>query len=185
VTFACRAAGRKFVDVQQSQGSAIAEETINRIAALYAIEKEGLGRFPAERVAIRQKKAILIFDDLEPWLHAQLPEISGKPRLATAIRYALSRMPKTCPYLDNGFLELDNKTCERAVMPVVLDRKNWMFAGSERGGKAIAIAFTLIETAKLNGVDPQAWLTDVLRRIANQKINLIDQLLPWYYRMSD
>jgi transposase len=94
-------------------------------------------------------------------------------------------MPKTRPYLDNGFLELDNNTCERAVKPVAIGRKNWMFAGSERGGKAMAIAFTLIETAKLNGVDPQAWLTDILSRIADHKINRIDELMPWNYLAGD
>ena len=172
---------RKFVDVQQSQGSAIAEEAIKRIAKLYGVENEARGCSPAERVAIRQEKAKPVFDDLEAWLHAQLPKISGKSPLARAIRYALSRMPKTRPYLDNGFLELDNNTCERAVKPVALGRKNWMFAGSEHGGKAMAIAFTLIETAKLNGIDPQAWLTDVLGRIADHKINQIDELLPWNY----
>jgi transposase len=172
---------RKFVDVQQSQGSAIAEEAIKRIAMLYGIEKEARSCSPAERVAIRQKKAKPVFDNLETWLHAQLPKISGKSPLAKAIRYALGRMPKTRPYLDNGFLELDNNICERAVKPVALGRKNWMFAGSERGGKAMAIAFTLIETAKLNGVDPQAWLTNVLGRIADHKINRVDELLPWNY----
>jgi len=94
-------------------------------------------------------------------------------------------MPKTRPYLDIGFLEFDNNTCERAVKPVAIGRKNWMFAGSERGGKAMAIAFTLIETAKLNGVDPQVWLTDVLSRIADHKINRIDELLPWNYRSDE
>jgi transposase len=172
---------RKFVDVQQSQGSAIAEEAIKRIAKLYGIEKEVRGHSPEERVVLRQKKAKPVFDDLEQWLHAQLPKISGKSPLARAIRYALGRMPKTRAYLDNGFLELDNNTVERAVKPVALGRKNWMFAGSQRGGKAMAIAFTLIETAKLNGVDPQAWLTDVLSRIADHKINRIDELLPWNY----
>ena len=87
--------------------------------------------------------------------------------LAKAIRYALNRMPKTRPYLDNGFLELDNNTAERAMKPVAIGRKNWMFAGSQRGGNSMAIAFTLIETAKLNKVDPQAWLTWVLERIAD------------------
>ena len=135
----------------------------------------------AERVVIRQEKAMPIFDNLETWLHAQLPKISGKSPLAKAIRYALTRMPKTRHYLDNGFLELDNNTCERAVKPVAIGRKNWMFAGSERGGKAMAIAFTLIETAKLNEVDPQAWLTNVLSCIADHKINRIDELLPWNY----
>jgi len=177
---ACMAhARRKFVDVQQSQGSAIAEEAIKRIAALYGIEKEARGRSPAKRVAIRQKKAKPIFDDLETWLHAQLPKISGKSPLARAIRYALTRMLKTRPYLDNGFLELDNNTCERAVKPIALGRKNYLFMGSEGGGKAAAIAYTLIETAKLNGVDPQAWLTWVLGRIADHKINKLDELMPW------
>ena len=172
---------RKFVDVQQSQGSAIAEEAIRRIAALYAVEKEARGLLPDERASLRNSKAKPVFDDLEIWLHAQLPKISGKSPLAKAIRYALSRMSKTRPYLDNGFLELDNNTCERAVKPVALGRKNWIFAGSQRGGKSMAIAFTLIETAKLNGVDPQAWLTDVLSRIADHKITRLDELMPWRY----
>ncbi len=84
-------------------------------------------------------------------------------------------------YLEDGFLELDNNSAERAMKPVALGRKNWMFAGSQRGGKAMAIAFTLIETAKLNKVDPQAWLTWVLERVADHKINKIDELLPWNY----
>ena len=93
----------------------------------------------------------------------------------------LGRMPKTRPYLDNGFLELDNNTAERAMKPVAIGRKNWMFAGSQRGGNSMAIAFTLIETAKLNGVDPQAWLTWVLERVADHKINRLDELMPWNY----
>lgn len=172
---------RKFVDIQQSQGSAIAEEAILRIAKLYGIEKAARERDPEERVALRQSQAKPVFDDLEQWLHAQLPKISGKSPLARAIRYALSRMPKTRPWLDNGFLELDNNSAERAIKPIALGRKNWMFAGSERGGKSLAIASTLIETAKLNEVDPQAWLTDVLSRISDHKINRIDELLPWNY----
>ena len=172
---------RKFVDVQQSQGSAIAEEAIKRIAALYAVEKEGRGLRPDERVSLRSSKAKPVFDDLETWLQAQLPKISGKSPLAKAIRYALARMPKVRPYLDKGFLELDNNTCERAMKPVAIGRKNWMFAGSEGGGKVMAIAFTLIETAKLNGIDPQAWLTHVLGRIADHKITKLDELMPWRY----
>ncbi len=172
---------RKFVDVFTSQGNAIAEEAIRRIAELYAVEKEVRGTSPAARVALRQARAKPIFDDLEAWLHAQLPKISGKSPLAQAIRYALGRMPKARPYLENGHLELDNNTAERAVKPVAIGRKNWMFAGSEGGGKAMAIAFTLIETAKLNNVDPQAWLTWVLEQIADHKITRLDELLPWRY----
>ena len=172
---------RKFVDVHQAQGGAVAEEAITRIAALYAVEKQARGKTPTERAALRQEQARPLFDDLEKWLEAQLPKISGKTPLAKAIRYALNRLPKARPYLDNGRLELDNNAVERAMKPVALGRKNWLFAGSEGGGKAMAIAFTLIETAKLNNVDPQAWLSWVLDRIADHKINRIDELLPWNY----
>lgn len=104
---------------------------------------------------------------MEQWLHDQLPRIC--------------RLPKARAYLDHGCLELDNNAAERAVKPVAIGRKNWMFAGSEGGGKAMAVAITLIETAKLNGVDPQAWLNWVLERIADHKINRLDELMPWRY----
>jgi len=100
-----------------------------------------------------------------------LPKIPGKSELAKAIRYALTRMNKLRPYLDHGFLELDNHSAERSTKPIALGRKNDLFVGSQGGGKSAAIAYTLIETAKLNGVDPQAWLTDVLKRIAEHKIH--------------
>jgi len=172
---------RKFVDIFAAQGSAIAEEAIKRIAELYAVEKEARGKPPEERAAHRQADAKPIFDALEEWLHAQLPKISGKSPLAKAIRYALGRMPKARPYLSNGHLEADNNTAERAVKPVAIGRKNWMFAGSQGGGKAMAIGYTLIETAKLHKVDPQAWLTWVLAQIADHKITRLDELTPWRY----
>ena len=172
---------RKFVDVFASQGNAIAEEAIRRIAELYAVEKNVRGKSHDARVALRQSRSKPIFDDLEAWLHAQLPKLSGKSPLAQAIRYALGRMPKARQYLENGHLELDNNTAERAVKPVAIGRKNWMFAGAEGGGKAMAIAFTLIETAKRNNVDPQAWLTWVLDQIADHKITRLGELLPWRY----
>ena len=129
----------------------------------------------------RQSRSNPIFNDLETWLHAQLPKISGKSPLAKAIRYALTRMKKLRPWLDHGFLELDNNAAERSMRPIALGRKNYLFMGSEGGGKSAAIAYTLIETAKLNGVDPQAWLTDVLGRISDHMVNRIDELLPWHY----
>lgn len=101
--------------------------------------------------------------------------------MVLVIRYALGRMPKARPYMCNGHLELDNNTAERAVKPVAIGRKNWMFTGSKGRGKAMAIAYTLIETAKLYDVDPQAWLTWVLGHIADHKINRLDELLPWRY----
>jgi hypothetical protein len=172
---------RKFVDVQQSQGSAIAEEAIKRIARLYGVEKAARGQPPDERAKIRQDKAKPIFDDLEVWLHAQLPKISGKSPLAGAIRYGLTRMKRLRPYLDHGILELDNNTAERSMRGIAIGRKNWLFMGSEGGGKSAAIAYTLIETAKLNGIDPQAWLTDTLGRISDHKITRLDELMPWRY----
>jgi transposase len=158
---------RKFVDIHKAQGSAIAEEAIKRIAKLYGVEKEVRGQPPDQRVKARQS--------------AQLTRISGKSPLAGAIRYALTRMKKLRPWLDHGFLELDNNTAERSMRPIALGRKNYLFMGSEGGGKSAAIAYTLIETAKLNGVDPQAWLTDVLGRIAEHKITKLDELMPWRY----
>ena len=152
-----------------------------RIAALYAVEKEARGSSPEERVRLRQLKAKPVLDDFEQWLGAQLTLISGKTPLAEAIRYALTRIKRLRPYLDNGVLEIDNNTAERAMRGVAIGRKNWLFAGSERGGRLAAIVYTLIETAKLNGVDPQAWLTDVLGRIADHKITRLDELMPWSY----
>ena len=98
-----------------------------------------------------------------------------------AIRYALTRIKRLQSYLDNGFLEIDNNSAERSMRPIPLGRKNYLFMGSEGGGKSAAIAYTLIETAKLNGVDPQAWLSDIIGRIADHKITRLDELLPWRY----
>jgi hypothetical protein len=172
---------RRFTDVFRSEGSVIAEEAIRRIAALYGVEKEARGRLPDERARLRQAQARPIFDDLEAWLHAQLPKISGKSELAKAMHYALTRMEKLRPYLDHGFLEADNNSAERSMKPIALGRKNFLFVGSEGGGKSAAIAYTLIETAKLNAINPQAWLTDVLGRIADHKITRLDELMPWRY----
>jgi len=160
---------RKFVDIFKASGLEVAEEAIKRIAQLYRVEKEARGKCPEDRVRIRQEKAKPIFNELDAWLHAQLPRIPGKSELAKAIyyqagdclqsprgRYALTRMKKLRPYLKNGCLEIDNNSAERAMRCVALGRKNYLFVGSEGGGKAAAIAYTLIETAKLNKVDPQA-----------------------------
>jgi len=170
---------RKFVDEFERTGADIAKGSIKRIAELYAVEKEARGKSPEERATLRQEKAKPIFDELKVWLQAQLPKISGKTKLAEAIRYALNRMPKARAYLSDGRLELDNNICERSIRPIALGRKNYLFMGSFGGGKAAAIAYTLIETAKMNGVDPEAWLTWVLERLPDHKINRIDELMPW------
>ena len=170
---------RKFFDLHASQGSAIAEEALARIQKLYEVEAEARGQPPDRRKVIRQDKARPVFDDLEVWLQTQLVRISAKSPLAGAIRYALTRMKRLRPYLDHGVLEIDNNSAERSMRAIALGRKNYLFMGSERGGKSAAIAYTLIETAKLNGVDPQAWLTDVLARIADHKITRLSELMPW------
>ncbi|MCP5084842.1 MAG: IS66 family transposase [Alphaproteobacteria bacterium] len=170
---------RKFVDIVKAQGSVIAEEAVHRIALLYGVEKRARGRPPDARVQIRQAESVPVFEELEVWLQAQLPKLSGKSPLAAAIRYALTRLPRLSPYLINGHLEIDNNAAERAIRPIALGRKNYLFVGSPAGGRAAAIAYTLIETAKLNGVDPQAWLADVLTRLPDTKITRVDELLPW------
>ena len=170
---------RKFFDVQAAQSSAIATEALQRIAALYAVEDELRGQPPQRRAAARGDRAKPLFDDLERWLRTQLPRLSAKTPLAAAIRYALARLKRLRPYLAHGFLEVDNNAAERALRPIALGRKNYLFMGSLAGGKAASIAYTLIETAKLNGVDPQAWLAEVLQRIPQHPSNRIDELLPW------
>jgi transposase len=175
---------RKFFDEAERTGAAIAKDAVKRIGKLYDVEKEARGKSPEERVALRQEKAKPIFDDLETWLQTQLPKLSGKTKLAEAIRYALNRMPKARPYLSDGRLELDNNICERSIRPIALGRKNYLFMGSVGGGKAAAIAYTLIETAKMNGVDPEAWLTWALERLPDHKINRLDELMPWVWKTA-
>ncbi|WP_231582053.1 IS66 family transposase [Puniceibacterium sp. IMCC21224] len=127
---------RKFADIYESEGSAIAETVIKRIAALYAVEKEARYKPTDTRVAQRQKKAKPIFDGLDEWLSLQLPKIADKSTLAAAIRYAPGRMPKARVYLENGTLELDNNIYERSIWPVALGRKNYRFMGSKGGSDA-------------------------------------------------
>ena len=170
---------RKFFDVHAAQGSAIAAEALEWIAALYAIEKEARGQPPERRVAIRRAGAAPHLDEFERWLQTQLPRISAKTPLAAAIRHALTRLKRLRSYIEHGFLEIDNNPAERAMRPIALGRKNYLFMGSASGGRAAAIAYTLIETARLNDVDPQAWLAQVLERIPDYKINRVDELLPW------
>lgn len=176
---------RKFVIEFEQTGSEIAGSALKQIAKLYKVEKEARGKPPEERVALRQRKAKSVFDDLEIWLQAQLPKLSGKTKLAEAIRYALKRMPKARPYLDDGRLELDNNICERSIRAIAVGRKNYLFMGSVRGGEAAAIAYTLIETAKMNGVDPEAWITWALGRLDDHKNSQIGELMPWVWQAQN
>jgi hypothetical protein len=142
---------RKFVDEVERTGSPIAQQAIKQIAELYAVEKEARRKSPEERVTLRQAKAKPVFDELELWLQAQLRKISGKTKLAEAIRYALNRMPKARGYLSDGHLELDNNTCERSIRPIALGRKNYLFMGSIGGGKAPLQHLHLRQTGRQTG----------------------------------
>jgi transposase len=173
---------REFFDLYESTKLPVAGEAVLRINKLYDVETQARFLPASERVALRQEYAKPIFDDLEVWLKEQLGKISSKTPLAKAIKYALARLPKARPYLENGFLELDNNTAENAVRPVTLGRKNYLFMGSEAGGKSAAIAYTLIETAKMNKVKPEAWLAWVLERIQDHPVNRINDLMPWAYQ---
>jgi len=172
-------ARRKFFDVQEHQASPIAAEALERIGALYGIETTIRGKLPAERCALRQEHAGPLLDELHGWLQATLTQLSSKSELAAAIRYALGRWTALTRYRDDGRLEIDNNAVERQMRAVALGRKNYLFAGSDAGGERAAAMYSLIATAKLNGLDPEAYLRTVLERIAEHPINQVEQLLPW------
>jgi hypothetical protein len=172
-------ARRKFYDIHQATRSPMAEDLLKRIATLYDVENEVRG-LPAERRRlIRQEKAAPLIDELAAVLDAMLPKLPGKSELAAAIRYARNLWTALRRYLDDGRLEIDNNAAERQIRPLALGRKNYLFAGSDAGGDRAAALYTLVETAKLNRLDPEAWLRDVLTRIADHPINRIADLLPW------
>lgn len=178
-------ARRKFWEVHQATGSPIAQEVLRRIAALYAIEAEVRGRSAAGRQAVRDHRARPIVDDLKPWLDLQMQRLPQRSGLAEAIRYALARWPALCRFLDDGRIDLDTNTVERAIRPVTLGRKNALFAGSDGGADRWATITTLVTTAKLNNVEPQAWITDVLQRMTDgHPINRVNDLLPWNWQPS-
>ena len=158
---------RNFYELATPGPAPIASEALERIAALYAIEKDIRGRSAEERRLVRQQKSRPLIDALEPWLRAKLGLISQKGKLAEAIRYALSRWEGLTRFIDDGRIELDNNTVERSIRPIALNRKNALFAGSDGGAEHWATIASLIETCKLNDVDPLAYLTDVLTRIVN------------------
>ena len=177
---------RNFYELATPGPAPIASEALKHIAALYAIEKDIRGRSAEERRLVRQQKSRPLVDAFEPWLRAKLGLISQKGKLAEAIRYALSRWEGLTRFIDDGRIELDNNTVERSIRPIALNRKNALFAGSDGGAEHWATIASLIETCKLNDVDPLSYLTDVLTRIVNGHPNSdIDQLLPWAYRKQD
>jgi transposase len=172
-------ARRKFYDLYVADRSPIATEAIRRIAALYRIERDIRGCLPAQRALLRQERAGPLLDAFQQWLSATLQTVSAKSELAGAIRYSLVRWTALTRYRDDGRIEIDNNSAERSIRPLVLGRRNYMFAGSDVGGERAANIYSLIGTALLNGMDPYLYLRHVLERIAEHPINRIDQLLPW------
>jgi transposase len=177
---------RNFYELAMPGPAPIASEALRLIAEFYAIEKDICGRRAEERRIVRQQKSRPLAEAFEQWLRAKLGLISQKGKLAEAIRYALSRWEGLTRFIDDGRIELDNNTVERSIRPIALNRKNALFAGSDGGAEHWATTASLIETCKLNDIDPLAYLTDVLARIVGGHPNSeIDQLLPWAYRPQD
>ena len=173
---------RRFYELAAAGPAPIASEALTRIGELYAVEAEIRGRSADARRTARQERGRPVTDALEPWLRDRLETISQKGKLAEAIRYALSRWEGLARFLDDGRIELDSNTVERAIRPLALSRKNSLFAGSDGGGEHWAVLASLMETCKLNAVEPQAYIADVLTRLVNGHPNSrLDDLLPWAY----
>ncbi len=149
------------------------------IGALFDIERTIAGQPPQLRRSVRERTARPKLDELATWLDTQLQKIPGKSDLAGAIRYARSRWTALSRYLDDGRLEISNNAAENQIRPVALGRKNWLFSGSDAGGERAAAFYTIIRTARLNGIEPEAYLRDVIAGIGNHPINRLTELLPW------
>lgn len=177
-------ARRKFTDILEKSPSPIAAEAVVRIGALFAIERDIKGAPPDERRRVRQQLAAPKLAALRPWLESQMRGLSSDSALAKACHYPLNRWAAMVRYCDDGLLEISNNLVENSLRGVALGRRNWMFVGSTKGGDASALFYSLVETCRLNGVEPEAWFTDVIARIGNHPINRIDELLPWNWRAA-
>jgi len=170
---------RKFHDLYQAHRSPIAKEALERIGQLYGIEQEIRGRSPDERKEVRQARSRPLLESMQTWWKATQAKLSQKSDVAMAIRYALDRWSALLRFCEDGRVEMDNNAAERALRAVALGRKNYLFAGSDAGGERAATIYSLLGSAKLNGIDPEKYLSSVLRRIADHPINRIAELLPW------
>jgi transposase len=173
---------RRFYEIAQGGDAPIAEAALQRINALYHVEAMIRGHAPEQRRSVRQDQSRPVVDDLQAWLDAQLAKVSRRARIAEAIRYALKLWSGLRLFLDDGRVEIDTNVVERAIRPIALNRKNALFAGSDQGGVHWGVIASLIETCKLNAVDPEVYLADVLSRLVNRHpASQIDQLMPWAY----
>jgi transposase len=175
-------ARRKFFELAEVKKGPIAVEAVKRMDALFAIEREINGRPPDERRSVRAAQSKPLVDNLESWLRAQRGRLSPKSETAKAIDYMLRRWVSFARFLDDGRICLSNNAAERAIRGIAVGRRNWTFAGSDVGGHRAAALYTLIETCKLNNVDPRAWLTDVLARLPGHSAKRLAELLPWHWK---
>jgi hypothetical protein len=170
---------RKFFDVWEATKSPVAKEALDRIAAIYAIEDKARFAPAAERVEHR-RQTVPLLDSFFVWAKTTVAKLSGKLELAKAFRYTIDRREALTRFATDGRLEADNNVAENAMRGIALGRKNYLFAGSNSGGERAASIYTLVATAKLNGLNPEAYLRDILAKIAEgHTINRIDELLPW------
>ncbi len=182
---ACWAHGRrKLFDIAKLTKAPIASEAVRRIDEIFAVERTINGRSAAERVAARQQQSKPLILDLEIYLRDQRMLLSAKSDTAKAITYIMSRWVAFTRFLDDGRICMSNNAAERALRGIAIGRRNWTFCGSDAGGHRAAAIYTLIETAKLNDVDPQAWLADVLARLPDHPAKRLDELLPWNWKAS-
>ena len=180
---ACWAHARRgFFELAELQKAPIAIEAVKRIDTLFDIEREINGLSADQRLAVRAERSRPLVVDLEAWLRQQRARLSAKSETAKAIDYLLKRWPAFTRFLDDGRICISNNAAERALRGIAVGRRNWTFAGSDEGGRRAAAMYTLIETAKLNGIDPRAWLADVLARLPGHPAQRIDELLPWNWQ---
>ena len=185
IEVACWAhARRKLFDLARLQKSPLAIEAVNRIDALFAIETEINGASIERRKRVRNERSRPLMTELEAWLRSQRKKLSAKSQIAIDIDYSLKRWQQLTRFLDDGRLCMSNNAAERELRTVAVGRHNWTFAGSDEGARRAAAIYTLINTAKLNDIDPQAWLADMLKRIADHPLRRIDELLPWNWKAT-
>ncbi len=173
---------RKFYDFHESTNSPIAREALDRIGKLYDVERTIKGKTKDQRRALRNTKSRPLTESLKTWLEARLKELPEKFELTSAINYGLSKWDAFTLFLDDPAVAIDNNIAERAMRPLCVGRKNWMFAGSDRGAENAATIMTIIETAKANDLNPQAYIADLLNRLPDHKINRLDDLAPWNWK---
>jgi transposase len=175
---------RKFYDFHESTNSPIAREALDRIGKLYDVERTIKGKTKDQRRALRNTRSRPLTESLKTWLEARLKELPEKFELTSAINYGLSKWDAFTLFLDDPAVAIDNNIAERAMRPLCVGRKNWMFAGSDRGAENAATIMTIIETAKANDLNPQAYIADLLNRLPDHKINRLDDLAPWNWKQG-